>query len=72
MAEIFPPAVLGRGYSNNELRLIKAIWTDTKQVAQQKMQLCLHLYELKQEMDTNDPNVTNGGGGKGQTRFFLT
>ena len=43
-----------------ELRLIKAIWTDTKQVAQQKMQLCLHLYELKQEMDANDPNVTNG------------
>ena len=70
VAEIFPPAVLGRGYSNNELRLIKAIWTDTKQVAQQKMQLCLHLYELKQEMDTNDPNVTNGGGGKGQTRFW--
>ena len=69
-AETFPHQVLGRGYSNNELRLIKAIWTDTKQVAQQKMQLCLHLYELKQEMDANDPNVTNGGGGKGQTRFW--
>lgn len=70
IAEAFPPAVLGRGYSNAELKLIKAIWTDTKQVAQQKMQLCLHLYELKQEMDANDPNVTNGGGGKGQTRFW--
>ena len=56
MAEIFPPAVLGRGYSNNELRLIKAIWTDTKQVAQQKMQLCIHLYQLKKEMDANDPH----------------
>ena len=70
IAQAFPPAVLGRGYSNAELKLIKVIWTDTKQVAQQKMQLCLHLYELKQEMDANDPNVTNGGGGKGQTRFW--
>lgn len=68
VAEIFPPAVLGRGYSNNELRLIKAIWTDTKQVAQQKMQLCLHLYELKQEMDANDPSA--GSGNNGQSRFW--
>jgi len=68
VAEIFPPAVLGRGYSNNELRLIKAIWTDTKQVAQQKMQLCLHLYELKQEMDANDPSA--GKGNNGQSRFW--
>lgn len=35
--EAFPPAVLGRGYSDAELVLIKTIWTDTKQVAQQKM-----------------------------------
>ena len=70
IAQAFPPAVLGRGYSDAELNLIKAIWADTKQVAQQKMQLCIHLYELKQEMDANDPNVTNGGGGKGQTRFW--
>mgnify|MGYP003649684124 FL=1 len=59
IAQAFPPAVLGRGYSNAELKLIKAIWTDTKQVAQQKMQLCLHLYELKQEMDANDPHAGN-------------
>jgi len=67
-AETFPHQVLGRGYSNNELRLIKAIWTDTKQVAQQKMQLCLHLYELKQEMDANDPSA--GKGNNGQSRFW--
>ena len=67
-AEAFPPAVLGRGYSNSELKLIKAIWTDTKQVAQQKMQLCLHLYELKQEMDSNDPSA--GKGNNGQSRFW--
>jgi len=59
IAQAFPPAVLGRGYSNTELKLIKSIWTDTKQVAQQKMQLCLHLYELKQEMDANDPHAGN-------------
>ena len=69
-AEAFPHQILSRDYSDNELRLIKDIWADTKQVAQKKMQLCLHLYELKQEMDLNDPNVTSGSGGKGQTRFW--
>ena len=68
--EAFPSQVLSRGYSNAELKLIKTIWTDTKQVAQQKMQLCLHLHELKTEMDANDPNVTEGGGGKGQNTFW--
>lgn len=67
-AEAFPPAVLGRGYSDAELKLIKTIWTDTKQVAQQKMQLCIHLYELKQEMDANDPSA--GKGNNGQSRFW--
>ena len=67
-AEAFPPAVLGRGYTDAELVLIKTIWTDTKQVAQQKMQLCLHLYELKQEMDANDPSA--GSGNNGQSRFW--
>lgn len=69
IAQAFPPAVLGRGYSNAELKLIKAIWTDTKQVAQQKMQLCLHLYELKQEMDANDPHAGPGGNGT-KSRFW--
>ena len=68
IAQAFPPAVLGRGYSNAELKLIKSIWTDTKQVAQQKMQLCIHLYELKQEMDANDPSA--GKGNNGQSRFW--
>jgi len=67
IAQAFPPAVLGRGYSNAELKLIKAIWADTKQVAQQKMQLCLHLYELKQEMDANDPG---GSGTNKSSRFW--
>ena len=58
-AETFPHQVLSRNYSNNELRLIKAIWTNTKQVAKQKMQLCIHLYELKQEMDANDLHAGN-------------
>ena len=68
ITQAFPPAVLGRGYSNAELKLIKSIWTDTKQVAQQKMQLCIHLYELKQEMDANDPSA--GKGNNGQSRFW--
>lgn len=67
-AETYPHAVLSRGYSNSELTLIKAIWTDTKQVAQQKMQLCIHLYELKQELDANDPSA--GKGNNGQSRFW--
>ena len=60
-AEAFPHQILSRDYSDNELRLIKDIWADTKQVAQKKMQLCLHLYELKQEMDANDPHAGPGG-----------
>ena len=67
-AEIYPHAVLSRGYSNAELTLIKAVWADTKQVAQQKMQLCIHLYELKKEMDANDPSA--GKGNNGQSRFW--
>ena len=67
--ESFPHAVLGRGYSSRELALIKDIWNDTKQVAQQKMQLCVHLYELKQEMDANDPNAGAGGNGT-KSRFW--
>ena len=66
-AEIYPHAVLSRGYSNAELTLIKAVWADTKQVAQQKMQLCIHLYELKKEMDANDPNAGNS---PTQSRFW--
>jgi hypothetical protein len=66
-AEAFPPAVLGRGYSDAELKLIKTIWTDTKQVAQQKMQLCIHLYELKKEMDANDPHA---GSDPQKSRFW--
>ena len=65
-----PAAVTCKGYSSKELKMIKSIWDDTKQVAQSKMQLCIDLWELKQELDSNDPNVTDGGGGKGQTRFW--
>ena len=65
-----PAAVTCKGYSSKELKLIKTIWDDTKVVAQSKMQLCIDLWELKQELDSNDPNVTDGGGGKGQTRFW--
>ncbi len=70
--EAFPHAVLGRGYSSSELKLIKAIWTDTKVVAQSKMQLCLHLHELKKEMDANDPNAGNGGAKGSVSRFWST
>lgn len=66
--EAFPHQILSRDYSDKELQLIKDIWVDTKQVAQQKMQLCLHLYELKQEMDDNDPSA--GRGNNGQSRFW--
>ena len=58
-SEVYPHAVLGKGYSNNELKLIKAIWADTKAVAKSKMQLCINLYQLKQELDANDPNAGN-------------
>ena len=68
--ELFPHAILGKDYSNNELNLIKAIWTDTKVVAQSKMQLCIDLFNLKQELDAHDPNANGGNGGKGQTRFW--
>lgn len=68
-AESYPHAVLGRGYSDAELSLIKAIWDDTKRVAQQKMQLCIHLYELKQEMDAHDPHAGPGGNGT-KSRFW--
>ena len=69
-AEVFPHSILGKNYSNNELKLIKTIWTDTKVVAQSKMQLCIDLYTLKQELDANDPNANGGNGGKAQTRFW--
>ena len=68
--EAYPPSVLGKGYSNAELKLIKAIWTDTKVVAQSKMQLCIDLYNLKQELDTNDPNAGNGGAKGSVSRFW--
>jgi len=68
--EVFPHAILGKNYSSNELKLIKAIWTDTKVVAQSKMQLCIDLYSLKQELDAHDPNANGGNGGKEQTRFW--
>ena len=68
VVEQFPSKVLSRGYSDAELNLIKMIWTDTKEVAQSKMQLCIHLYELKQELDNNDPSA--GKGNNGQSRFW--
>lgn len=68
--EAYPHAVLGKGYSNNELKLIKAIWADTKVVAQSKMQLCIDLYQLKQELDANDPNAGNGGAKGSVSRFW--
>lgn len=54
-----PAAVTRKGYSSKELKLIKTIWDDTKVVAQSKMQLCIDLWELKQELDTNDPDAGN-------------
>ena len=64
-----PAAVTSKGYSSKELKLIKTIWDDTKVVAQSKMQLCIDLWELKQELDSNDPNVGPGGNGT-KSRFW--
>jgi len=64
-----PAAVTSKGYSSKELKLIKTIWDDTKVVAQSKMQLCIDLWELKQELDSNDPNVGSGGNGT-KSRFW--
>jgi hypothetical protein len=64
-----PAAVTRKGYSSKELKLIKTIWDDTKVVAQSKMQLCIDLWELKQELDSNDPNVGSGGNGT-KSRFW--
>ena len=57
--EVYPAQVLGRGYSNAELKLIKDVWAQTKVVAKEAMQLCLNLYDLKTEMDANDPDAGN-------------
>ena len=64
-----PAAVTRKGYSSKELKLIKTIWDDTKVVAQSKMQLCIDLWELKQELDSNDPNIGPGGNGT-KSRFW--
>jgi len=63
-----PAAVTRKGYSSKELKLIKTIWDDTKVVAQSKMQLCIDLWELKQELDSNDPS--HGAGNNGKSRFW--
>ena len=70
--EAYPAQVLSRGYSNAELKLIKDVWTQTKVVAKEAMQLCLNLYDLKTEMDANDPdagnNPTKGSSGRHSSR----
>lgn len=59
------------GYSDKELSLISYCWEDSQQINRSKVSLAQHLWQLKQEMDANDPNANGGnGGGHKQTRFW--
>lgn len=59
------------GYSDKELSLIDYCWQDSQQINRSKISLAQHLWQLKQEMDANDPHANGGnGGGHKQTRFW--
>lgn len=47
------------GYSDKELNLISYCWQDSLEINRSKISLAQHLWQLKQEMDANDPNVGN-------------
>jgi len=59
------------GYSDKELNLIGYCWQDSQEINRSKISLAQHLWQLKQEMDANDPHANGGnGGGHKQTRFW--
>lgn len=59
------------GYSDKELNLISYCWQDSLEINRSKISLAQHLWQLKQEMDANDPNANGGNGGRNkQTRFW--
>jgi hypothetical protein len=43
------------GYSDKEISLIGYCWKDAEAINKDKTSLAMHLWELKQEMDANDP-----------------
>lgn len=47
------------GYSDKELSLIAYCWQDSQEINRSKVSLAQHLWQLKQEMDANDPHVGN-------------
>lgn len=47
------------GYSDKELNLISYCWQDSLEINRSKISLAQHLWQLKQEMDANDPNAGN-------------
>ena len=55
-----PDAIVGddlsaAGYSDKEISLIGYCWKDAEAINKDKTSLAMHLWELKQEMDANDP-----------------
>lgn len=56
------------GYSDNELNLISYCWQDSLEINRSKISLAQHLWQLKQEMDANDPSA--GAGNNGKSRFW--
>lgn len=57
------------GYTEKELTLISYCWQDSQQINRSKISLAQHLWQLKQEMDINDPSA--GAGNNGKSRFWL-
>lgn len=56
------------GYSDKELNLISYCWQDSLEINRSKISLAQHLWQLKQEMDANDPSA--GAGNNGKSRFW--
>lgn len=70
-AIVFIDELATAGYSDKELSLIDYCWQDSQQINRSKMSLAQHLWQLKQEMDANDPKANGGNGGRhSQTRFW--
>jgi len=55
------------GYSDKEINLIGYCWKDAEAINKDKTSLAMHLWELKQEMDANDPNA---GHSSTKSRFW--
>ena len=69
--KVSTPVALPNGdFTPRQIELINTAWQNFKQSNNHRLQCAIALWELKQDLDASDPNVTNGGGGRGTTKFW--